>query len=518
MPKPKATKTKPAVAAKPTSAAKATKTKPAVAAKPSAEPEVKSGPEVRYRSALAAFTASIEALYEIIGTIAPQAAALDDMTSRLDDFMKAQLGSVAAEHKPELERLGAHVALVMLRKVVANQPSMVNSLEERLTADAGESPEALQAAKSTIAAIKGEIEGPTLDGLPTDPEFGQAAQELIRGMSKMFTRRSRQSILLRSLLSAATEAFEAVLASTLESYYWTYPDAVGADREEFSLNDLREFDEIEDAIGVSISARVDSILRENWDDWNRFFKTNLKFELADISHDPDRLQEVFLRRNIVVHNNARVSKQYLRSPLAARDVKIGDLLEIDRDYLLQAVDELACAGVLLCVLTWATAMKPELPAASEELAAITYEWMREGRWAIVKTLCEVGQGRVSSNDARRTVFRLNRWLAIKRVEGVHAIEQELQAFDASALDPVYRVVKSALLDEDRASELALKAFDEGRLSRRELREWPVFEELRDRPAVAEIAFKLDAASIPGTESETERDVVPNEKSQRGQLH
>lgn len=98
-------------------------------------------------------------------------------------------------------------------------------------------------------------------------------------------------------------------------------------------------------------------------------------------------------------------------------------------------------------------------------------------------------------------MRVNYWQAQKRIQGIEAIREDVQAWDVSALSPLYRAAKPLLLDDFDAAFAAIpELIEQEDVKRRELHEWPLFKEARAHERWTEIETLL-----PPLEKDDERE-------------
>jgi hypothetical protein len=89
---------------------------------------------------------------------------------------------------------------------------------------------------------------------------------------------------------------------------------------------------------------------------------------------------------------------------------------------------------------------------------------------------------------------MNNWLAKKRLHGVESIRDELEAFDVSALAPVFAFVRAALLNnQDEAIGYMNRLLDNHEIGYRSVRDWPVLTELREVPDVEKRIRQMEAS-------------------------
>ncbi|MFF5803030.1 hypothetical protein [Streptomyces sp. NPDC012746] len=315
-------------------------------------------------------------------------------------------------------------------------------------------------------------------------------------LHEAFQRPPRLPIFLQSTTVSAVSNFEVLFSGLMTQYYSITPQALeAASREkekEFSLRELKEMDSLADAIDIAIGRRVDELMFGSFSDWRKFCldKLNLKFD--DYAIDWEFLKEVFQRRHVIVHNGGLASRRYLRNvaPRFSAGVSEGDLLQIDRGYLVRAVNELLAFGFLLAA---AVGMKLNKDGSSYVLGRLhkfTYRNLIKGRYEIVEKCSSYGES-VSNGMDDVLTFRVNRWIAEQRLmKG--SFRSEVEAWDVRALSPRYKLAKLCLLGEnDSAMKLLASLYSAGEVGFEDVIEWPLLEPLRGTDAYITMTRGMD---------------------------
>jgi hypothetical protein len=290
----------------------------------------------------------------------------------------------------------------------------------------------------------------------------------------------KRAVLNGAVLTMAVSAFEVLLGGLATDYYLIHPGALGGERE-FSLADLEAFDSVADAREASVANRVESLLRGSLEDWEAWLDKALHLKVENLAIDHDELREVFQRRHVIVHNAGRASRRYIKLAPGGDHVQLDSDLPVTDDYLETALDGLETLGNLLSAGAWSKALPHQEEAALSELHDEIFDLMVEGRWRAVEKLSSVGE-LLDCSDSLKLVFRANRLLAMKRIQGTEVMRAKLNEWDTSALAPAFKLVAAALDDDfDRAFEIAEDLAGTPFLSQTALTTWPVLEEMRLDP-------------------------------------
>lgn len=340
------------------------------------------------------------------------------------------------------------------------------------------------------------------DELARDPEIAPVLIHLFRVLDREFVAPERQTLTRGLLLTAATAAFETLLAALLSLFYGAHPEALG-DEQKFSLSDLEAFDSIDDAREDAIGRKVDSVLHGDISEWSAWLERNTKLRLDNLTIDYATLFEILQRRHVILHAGSRASRLYCRRmrEFGVEPPSVGARLDVTDAYLERAFDELQALGSLLVVGIWAKAYPNEEKVALHGLYLESYDLMLDRRWAAAEKICAIGKLSRDNDESARQVFQANEWLALKRQHGIDRIREEVEAWDTSALGRRFRFMQKVLIDDLDAAFLAAKnLMRTGQLDEDDLLEWPALSEMRADERFGELIASDISTSRESTSS------------------
>lgn len=335
-----------------------------------------------------------------------------------------------------------------------------------------------------------------------DPEVLRAIGEALITVS---TRPRREHLLHGALLTMAIGTLETAIAGVATQHFTIHPEALPGAEKEFSLADLADFENLADARAVAISCRVEDLMRSGFESWDSWFSKLLSADFAELAADRDVLAEAIQRRHLVVHNGGRVSRQY-KAKVPTSEADVGQELPIDRAYLEAAIDAVTIFGVRLILIAWSK-WRPNDPGAGSVATDLVYEQLQHDRLEVARCLAE-SAGSFVTKEHQRLSLQVNGWQASKRLEGLDAIKDEVEAWDTTALKGPYMAAKAALLEHyDELFALLPMTIEHKEFEPVELREWPLFKEARERDEWKEIEALLPTPATsedngyegPGTE-------------------
>jgi hypothetical protein len=179
-----------------------------------------------------------------------------------------------------------------------------------------------------------------------------------------------------------------------------------------------------------------------------------------------------LSRRYLKNVDPALLKEYFSDP------QIGQPVRLTAAYVDGALGSFEATGLLLGFTCWVKLHQDHSDAQSSLLDDYVYEMMLAGRWNVVLPLTTWGAEQQSFDANSRTTFRINGWLAMKRLGRWSESVKEVENFDCSALRPIFAAARAALLDDaDRFFEL-VEEHNGAELGERAWREWPLFDQLR----------------------------------------
>lgn len=300
-------------------------------------------------------------------------------------------------------------------------------------------------------------------------------------------------LLNRSILMCLVSYFEVLIGNLAHSYYRFIPEATSNNDPVLSVNELRQFKSIDDALQFVITSKVDELLRGSNSSWYKFFNTRMNIDLNKIVPDSAQWNEFFQRRHIMVHADGCVTERYLdnvdwdRIGIGVAKPVLGEELQLDDSYIEKAIDAFEIVGLLLCQEVWKKLSPEETDERYGEITGLcgaVYRRLLSGNWPVAESLAEWGIQDTDASETELLVCTLNRWLCIKRQGRWEEVLKEVKVFDTSAKHPKFALVKASLLELVDEFFEQLPAVLGAGIDIKALKEWPILEEMRSDPRFA----------------------------------
>lgn len=326
-----------------------------------------------------------------------------------------------------------------------------------------------------------------------DPKNRRA---LIRAVEVMRKAHPEQGAILRrgAVVSLMTH-FEALVADLIHAFYATYPAALPAEERTLTLAQLRTLGSIDEAQAFLVSQEVDSVLREALDRQFDYFTKRPKVDLSPLAPYRTDVLETDQRRNLYVHNRGVVNKRYLERVDKALVQKMGaqegKALESFDSYLGPAIDRALMAGIALGQLCWRKWRPLEAGDADSQLLDAIYQELLSKRYDLVMELAKFAESLNLLDEENRKIVVVNHAIALRDTGRKDELDALLSETDWTACSLRFRVALHMIRNKhDEAIKALRKGVAADEIHAWELREWPLFQPLRDQAEFASLFAEL----------------------------
>lgn len=326
------------------------------------------------------------------------------------------------------------------------------------------------------------VEGDQLDDFVASlPEH--CAYEYVVEINRGIVRNRRHSPrIFSSLLTGVVGDFEVLVAHLLKLSILRAPNLIESSERTYTWADVSAFDSLEKFKVAQIDKMIDGVLYGSFQSWLDYLNKKFSIAAAPLASNP-QTKEIFLRRNVVVHNGGLVSQQYLDGIGSSSGARLGQPLPVDVDYLRRASDTMLVVGATLVFSAASRFVKDERSrrAMEESIAGgLIYSLLEARRyWAVQEIVKSLDLDKFKNRGAALRA-QVNGWLALKRLDRFNECESEVSAWDTDVLEPVFKLAKAALLDDfEYAEGLASMLRGTPDLPIHHYLSWPLLDELRE---------------------------------------
>jgi hypothetical protein len=280
--------------------------------------------------------------------------------------------------------------------------------------------------------------------------------------------------------------FEYLLADLLTYFYSKFKDSIKTKELKVSLNEINEYDSIEELENSLILKEVETMLVElSFDSLLDHFNRKLKVELEKDIVDWDKIIELRERRHIIVHNGSLVNKKYITRSKNPFNLKVGDKVTIDKEYFKSAFDEIKLAGLILCYNCWGNWDKENLDDAVYEMLMDSFDALlinnSEFCYRLTRYIENIDP-RTEDQEDYLLRAKFNQCISLKQLGKKSELKKELSKIKVGTSTPIFKLAHATLSDKSDKTILELikqtKAIKDIDLD--DYNEWPLFSFLRDK--------------------------------------
>lgn len=403
-----------------------------------------------------------EAFKEAVGRFDASLGAVEDYSIAIDRHL-------TTEHR-----------LIMRRYSLALMPELFTNLKnitEKRTPTEEES-EALKDMSGLLAAA-----GVVIDESERTIKAPKPLTSAMEYATKIHTANHRKERLAReSALIMGLSSAEVLVAELARQYFLSNPEKIDDANYKITFAEIATYASIDDARAHIVDRRISDLTHGNVVDWilqvTQFYHAGAGF----IDAHKDRLREIGLRRNLLVHNGGVVNSFYVKNADKAvrSSAPIGERLTVSSRYLSQTLDTLRITFLMLVAECWKKALgKGSCDEIASYLNALSYEALSKERWLVSGALSDFVTREKSISSQARLIALFNYWQSLKWSGRFDEVEPTVRDFDITTLGTDYRLAKHALLDERDAFFKELrKAAGAGDFNSLKAYDWPIFREMR----------------------------------------
>lgn len=398
---------------------------------------------------------------------------LVNMISRNIKFIK----SISNDDKPTEE----------LNKLIEDRKKLIPFLiirrnSSRKRDDIGEN-EIEEEIRKIDASLKfGEL---SLDGVVLPSHIGSFAIELGDSFAQLT---------LRNAVISTISNYEIFLAKVIDTHLRMNPDMLkpsDSDAEKIAkssesiLNMLFTYESVDQIIESLINKRVDSIMRQSFEEWNKNLFKDSKVNFVQSFYNVKLYSSYFQIRNIIVHNDSVVNSIFIsKVDEEFRDgLQEGEKFNLNIQFFEKMVEDFALAGAMLINIIWKIIYPKESKARLSYMNEFIYFAMMRKNWILVEKI----SGHIMKDDGRdreiNMIIYLNFCLSQKRLNKFSTVKQDLEDFEHSMYSDRLSLGVYALLDKFKELGEKIISCD---IEPGHLVEWPILMEFRKSENFTEI--------------------------------
>lgn len=296
-------------------------------------------------------------------------------------------------------------------------------------------------------------------------------------------------MLPKMALVSLVSYYDVFLGKMVRTLYEECPNLLAASERKFTFSDLSEFGSLDEAKSHIVEQEVESLLRSSHTDQFLWLENKLGMTLRKDLPSWSKFIEVTERRNLFVHTDGVVSKQYLvvcarHKEIDLKGIGVGDRLVVEPDYFKSACDCVRDICVKLSQVMWRKLCNDEHQDADSGLINISYNLLHSKDFALAESILKFGTSNPIKPISRENFLylKVNLAIAVKAQERDDEAIKVLNEVDWSALTDKFQIANAVLRGEyERAAELMRKIGSDDELTIDHYRDWPLFHWFRQQP-------------------------------------
>ncbi|MBF0693400.1 hypothetical protein IR150_18300 [Providencia alcalifaciens] len=324
------------------------------------------------------------------------------------------------------------------------------------------------------------------------------------------------NLLPRNTLISMVSEFDYFISELLNNIFRFNHDYIKSSQKSFSFQEIMEYDNLDELMDYVIEKEIEGVLRSSHSE--QFSYLEKKFNISTLKKFDSwgGFIELTERRNLFVHTNGRVSKQYLsvcERENYKSNVNCGDVVHVDDEYLKNAhriIYEVIFKlnHVILNIVFKKDSEK--IDRINLQAINVVFDLLCREDYILVDSLCEFLLSRdyfIPSEKHKRMII-VNQCLSLK-YQGNDIYKKKIDALDWSSSSDLFILARSCVLDEHENSCKILEKImnsnmEESGLARHSFHDWPLFRNLRNEKLFLELYKKMY------NESYDDIDIVENE--------
>ena len=280
--------------------------------------------------------------------------------------------------------------------------------------------------------------------------------------------------------------YDGFLGDLLKQIFADKPEMLNGSEKELKVSDILSYADFDELKEVLVEKEIESLLRKNHVEQLQWLESKLKLPLKNFNLFPDFV-EIMERRNLFVHTNGVVSRQYLieckkNGVKLNDDLKPGDRLDADINYVRNTFKVLFIVGVMIGFVIWHKLRPEEGEKMMDSLSDVAYDLIRDEQYTLGLDIIEFAlTNKAWAKEikyAQQLVFRVNKALAFHLRDMQDECEKIVDSMDVTAAEPVYHLAVAVLKKDYNSAYLFMDKIGKNEDMRGNYKTWPLFNKIR----------------------------------------
>lgn len=336
-----------------------------------------------------------------------------------------------------------------------------------------------------------------LDAHATDKVYSENGQLISYTVNSEFS--SRHAFLRRayddfSIFSAAlprmtlvsiVSLYDAYFSKVLRNIFKIKPEILNSCSRQITFSELQSFGSIEAARDYIVEQEINSIMRDSHSAQIEWLESRLNVTLTNFPSWKNFI-EITERRNLLVHADGVVSRQYLKVCERAgckieNDISIGEKLYVSPSYYDDACAYITEVAVKLTQVAWRKLIPSELEAAENSFINVAYDLLVQKEYKLTELILSISREAAFKkfNSESAYMMQINHAIALKGQEKNEACAALVESIDFSALADKFKLAQAVLLEQyDEATNIMKRLGANSDVGQNQYKYWPLFRWFR----------------------------------------
>lgn len=312
--------------------------------------------------------------------------------------------------------------------------------------------------------------------------------------------------------------YDAFLRKLLKNIYQIRPEILNGSSKQLTFANLMQFNSIEEAREEMIELEIDSLMRDSHSAQIEWIEKRIGVTLTGFPSWKHFI-EITERRNLLVHADGVVSKQYLEICKkhnfdVPERIKCGVKIGVGKKYYGAACDFVVEICVKLTQVVWRKLLPQELKTAENSFIDTSFKLLQGKQYRLAELILQLSSSNKfeTLNSESKMLMLINSAIACKGVRKNEECNKILDSIDFSSMANKFKLA-GAVLREDypTAVQLMHKIGDhDEEISEQEYREWPLFEWFRKTDEFKAAYEEIFLSPFLGDEKISFKDIFSDE--------
>ena len=313
-------------------------------------------------------------------------------------------------------------------------------------------------------------------------QYGVKAEKLLFELQKA---RTTFSIVPPSLFTTMVENYDALITNILKALILNEVKLLKNRDKNIAFDKLLDFSSISKLREYMLENSIFSFTSMSHIKQIKWLEKKFKLDILNKLVDIELFTEATMRRNIYVHGNGVVSKDYFnfcKEKKIKTDAKIGEQLILTSEYFKRAYHSIVFTGVVVACEIWRKALKEEIHTADFILNdEICFRLLKNEEYELAAIILDYATSSIDAyaDELARITYIVNKAISYKfSGKGKEAIDL-LDSLDRSAWKDSYQLAYHVLTDDfDTAANYMKVIGTKGGVAKSDYLDWPLFVQFR----------------------------------------